>query len=177
MSVSAATKKRKNQVMHRRVIKLDATGAYYKDLNRQIRALAQEGARKFEIHNVYGQRYIGTNLWGIEDRDKIHIRIHGTPGSDMGAFMDGPTLEVIGNAQDATGNTMNCGRIIVHGSAGDVLGYGMRGGEIYVRGNVGYRVGIHMKEYQDKVPTIVIGGTMQDFFGEYMASGAHARIR
>jgi glutamate synthase domain-containing protein 3 len=89
----------------------------------------------------------------------------------MGAFMDGPTLEVFGNAQDATGNTMNCGRIIIHGSAGDVLGYGMRGGEIYVRGNVGYRVGIHMKEYMDKIPTVVIGGTMQDFFGEYMAGG------
>lgn len=171
MSASTATRKKRNRVTPRQVIKLDATGAYYKNLNRQIRALAQEGARKFEIHNVYGQRYLGTNLWGVEDREKIRIRIYGTPGSDMGAFMDGPTLEVFGNAQDATGNTMNCGRIIVHGSAGDVLGYGMRGGEIYVRGNVGYRVGIHMKEYKDKIPTIVIGGTMQDFFGEYMAGG------
>jgi len=171
MSVSTATKKKKNQVTPRQVIKLDAMGAYYKDLNRQIRAMALEGARKFEISNVYGQRYIGTNLWGVEDRDKIRIRVNRTPGSDLGAFMDGPTLEVFGNAQDATGNTMNCGRIIVHGSAGDVLGYGMRGGEIYVRGNVGYRVGIHMKEYRNKIPTIVIGGTMQDFFGEYMAGG------
>lgn len=163
--------KARNPVVSRKVVKLDATGVYYKDLNREIRSLAHEGVRKFEIHNVYGQRYLGTNLWGIDDRDRIRIRVYGTPGSDMGAFMDGPTLEVFGNAQDATGNTMNCGRIVVHGSAGDVLGYGMRGGEIYVRGNVGYRVGIHMKEYMNKVPTIVIGGTMQDFFGEYMAGG------
>ncbi len=168
MSRSTAKKK---AISPRKVFKLDARGVYYKDLNGEIRTLALQGARRFEVDNVFGQRYFGTNLWGIEGRDKIKIRVNGTPGSDLGAFMDGPTVEVFGNAQDATGNTMNCGRIIIHGSAGDVLGYGMRGGEIYVRGNVGYRVGIHMKEYMDKVPTVVIGGTMQDFFGEYMAGG------
>jgi len=171
MSNSTTAKSKKKQTPPRQVVKLDATGSYYKDLNGKIRALAQKGARKFEIQNVYGQRYLGTNLWGIQDREKIRIKVYGTPGSDMGAFMDGPTLEVFGNAQDATGNTMNCGKIIIHGSAGDVLGYGMRGGEIYVKGNVGYRVGIHMKEYMHKIPTIVVGGTMQDFFGEYMAGG------
>jgi len=151
-------------------VQLDAEGIHYKDLNRQIRGLVLEGARNIEIRNVYGQRYIGTNLFGTNRQD-VRINIHGTPGSDLGAFMDGPIMEVFGNVQDATGNTMNTGRIIIHGSAGDILGYGMRGGEIFVRGNVGYRVGIHMKEYTDKVPTIVIGGTVQDFFGEYMAGG------
>lgn len=169
-SARKAKPRKKKTLSPSKWVKIDAQGVYYKDLNRQIRAMANEGARKFEISNVFGQRYIGTNLWGTE-REKIQIRVHGTPGSDLGAFMDGPSIEVFGNAQDATGNTMNCGRIIIHGSAGDVLGYGMRGGEIYVRGNVGYRVGIHMKEYLDKVPTVVIGGTMQDFFGEYMAGG------
>ena len=150
---------------------IDAGGVHYRDLNRRIRSMALAGARCFDVRNVFGQRYLGTNLWGIADRENIMIRINGTPGSDLGAFMDGPTIEVFGNGQDATGNTMNSGRIVIHGSAGDVLGYGMRGGEIYVRGNVGYRVGIHMKEYMDRVPTIVIGGTIQDFFGEYMAGG------
>jgi glutamate synthase domain-containing protein 3 len=152
-------------------VTIDARGIHYKELNRRIRSLAQEGNTVFEVKNVFGQRYFGTNLWGIEEREKIRIKVHGTPGSDLGAFMDGPTIEVMGNVQDATGNTMNGGRIIVHGSAGDILGYGMRGGEIYVRGSVGYRVGIHMKEYMDVIPTIVIGGTIQDFFGEYMAGG------
>jgi glutamate synthase domain-containing protein 3 len=174
MAAKASTAKKrqtKKKASTDKWIKIDATGVYYKDLNRQVRAMALEGARKFEINNVFGQRYLGTNLWGIEDRHKIRFRINGTPGSDMAAFMDGPAIEVHGNAQDAIGNTMNCGKIVIHGSAGDVLGYGMRGGEIYIRGNVGYRVGIHMKEYMDKVPTVVIGGTMQDFFGEYMAGG------
>jgi len=156
--------------MHGTWVQLDAQGIHYKDLNRRIRGLVLDGARNIEIRNVHGQRYIGTNLFGTRRQD-VRINIYGTPGSDLGAFMDGPIMEVFGNVQDATGNTMNSGRIIIHGSAGDILGYGMRGGEIFVRGNVGYRVGIHMKEYTDKVPTIVIGGTVQDFFGEYMAGG------
>jgi len=171
MSTAAAIKSKSRKYSPNKWVKLDATGVYHKDLNRQIRVMALEGAKKFEIRNVFGQRYLATNLWGVPDRHKMKIRVYGTPGSDMAAFMDGPEIEVFGNVQDAIGNTMNCGKIIVHGSAGDVLGYGMRGGEIYIRGNVGYRVGIHMKEYIEKVPTVVIGGTVQDFFGEYMAGG------
>jgi glutamate synthase (NADPH) GltB3 subunit (EC 1.4.1.13) len=66
---------------------------------------------------------------------------------------------------------MNDGEIIVHGHAGDILGLSARGGKIFVRDDVGYRAGIHMKEYQDKKPMVVIGGTAQDFLGEYMAGG------
>jgi glutamate synthase domain-containing protein 3 len=66
---------------------------------------------------------------------------------------------------------MNSGQVVVHGRAGDVTGYAMRGGEILVRDDVGYRVGIHMKEYHEKRPVIVIGGTAQHFLGEYMAGG------
>ena len=162
---------RSENLRSNQTVTIDAKGIHYKELNRRIRSHALEGTESFEVQNVFGQRYFGTNLWGIEDRENIRIRVHGTPGSDLGAFMDGPTIEVMGNVQDATGNTMNGGRIIIHGSAGDILGYGMRGGEIFVRGNVGYRVGIHMKEYMNVVPAIVIGGTIQDFFGEYMAGG------
>jgi glutamate synthase domain-containing protein 3 len=47
----------------------------------------------------------------------------------------------------------------------------MRGGQVYIQGYAGYRAGIHMKEYMDKVPLIVIGGKGGDFLGEYMAGG------
>jgi glutamate synthase domain-containing protein 3 len=66
---------------------------------------------------------------------------------------------------------MDDGEIIIEGRAGDVLGMSMRGGKIFVRDNVGYRTGLHMKEYLDKRPVVVIGGTSQDFLGEYMAGG------
>jgi len=66
---------------------------------------------------------------------------------------------------------MNEGHIIINGHAGDVTGNSMRGGKMFVRDYVGYRVGIHMKEYQKKIPTIVIGQTAGDFLAEYMAGG------
>ncbi len=99
------------------------------------------------------------------------IEVHGTPGNDLGAFMKGPSIIVYGNAQDGCGNTMDDGKIVIHGHAGDIVGYSMRGGSIFIRDDVGYRVGIHMKEYKEKKPIIVVGGTAQDFLGEYMAGG------
>jgi glutamate synthase domain-containing protein 3 len=148
------------------VVRIDATGIYYRELNARLRDVVTNGTQKIELHNVYGQRYIGTDL----DRP-VEIEIFGTPGNDLGAFMDGPRIIIRGNAQDGCGNTMNSGEIIVHGHAGDITGLSARGGKIFVREDVGYRAGIHMKEYQDKKPALIIGGTAQDFLGEYMAGG------
>ncbi|MBM2825041.1 MAG: hypothetical protein HW402_705 [Dehalococcoidales bacterium] len=154
------------QVMANQSVKIDASGIFYKDLNARLRELVADGVNKIELHNVCGQRYIGTDL------DKpVEIEIFGTPGNDLGAFMNGPRIIVHGNAQDGCGNTMNEGEIIIHGHAGDTLGLSARGGKIFVREDVGYRVAIHMKEYEAKKPVVVIGGTAQDFLGEYMAGG------
>jgi glutamate synthase domain-containing protein 3 len=148
------------------VVKIDASGVFHRDLNAKLRDAVSNGTQKIELLNLYGQRYIGTDL------DKpVEIEIFGTPGNDLGAFMDGPRIIIRGNAQDGCGNTMNGGEIMVHGHAGDILGFSARGGKIFVREDVGYRAGIHMKEYGDKKPVVVIGGTAQDFLGEYMAGG------
>lgn len=148
-------------------VTVDAGGVHYRVLNDKVRELARSGGNLIDLRNINGQRYLGT---GINNND-VNIIIHGTPGNDLGAFMDGPRMEVFANAQDAVCNTMNSGKVIIHGHAGDVLGYGMRGGRLYVRGNVGYRVGIHMKAYGSQAPVIIAGGTAGDFFGEYMAGG------
>jgi len=148
------------------VYRINAEGLYYRDLNRILRVLCCNGAKKVEIHGVCGQRYIGTNL-----DSTMQIDLHGTPGNDLGAFMNGPKISIQGNVQDACGNTMNEGLIVVHGCAGDLAGHSMRGGRIFIRDGVGYRVGIHMKEYQNKKPKLIIGGVAQDFFAEYMAGG------
>lgn len=145
---------------------LETRGVPYRELNARIHALVGEGARAIRLNGLVGQRYIGTNL-----RRAVHLTVAGVPGNDLGAFMDGPSIEVLGSAQDGCGNTMNGGTIVIHGSAGDIIGHSMRGGEIYVRDSVGYRVGIHMKEYETVRPVIVIGGTAQHFLGEYMAGG------
>jgi glutamate synthase domain-containing protein 3 len=148
------------------IVKIDAYGLSHRELNTKLREAVSNGTQKIELRNVYGQRYIGTDL-----NKAVDIEIFGVPGNDLGAFMDGPRIIVRGNAQDGCGNTMNNGEIIVHGHAGDIIGLSARGGKIFVRDDVGYRAGIHMKEYQDKKPVLVIGGTAQDFFGEYMAGG------
>ncbi|MFC1906286.1 hypothetical protein ACFLV9_00365 [Chloroflexota bacterium] len=147
-------------------VKIDATGVYYRDLNSKLRDIVNRGVGEIELNNVCGQRYIGTDL-----NQPVKIEIFGTPGNDLGSFMNGPRVIVHGNAQDGCGNTMNDGEIIVHGRAGDIAGLSARGGKIYIREDAGYRAGIHMKEYQDKKPALVIGGTAQDFLGEYMAGG------
>ena len=164
----------------------------YTELNRIIRQKPGE----YTLSNVNGQRYIGCGL-GSE----FKINIHGTPGNDLGAFMDGASVNVFGNCQDATGNSMNQGRIIVHGSASDTAGYAMRNGEIFIQGNAGYRVAIHLKQYVAKpqgqkdevlppnkpdsalptskqeptlsgdIPKVVVGGKTGSFLGEYMAGG------
>ena len=131
------------------------------ELNRQIRA-SEDDVR---IGGCYGQRFIGAGMRGKK------IAITGTPGNALGAYLDGGIIDVNGNAQDAVGDTMNDGKIIVHGSAGDALGYAMRGGSIFIRDDAGYRAGIHMKEYKDKKPAIIIGGKAGSFLGEYLAGG------
>ena len=153
-------------ILEEGVARIDSAGLHYRDLNLILRNLRESETKRIELHNVHGQRYIGTSL-----RGDVEIIIDGTPGNDLGAFMDGPRIHVYGNAQDGCGNTMNSGEIIVHGSAGDIPGYAMRGGRLFIEGNVGYRAGIHMKEYGGQVPSMIIGGTAGDFLAEYLAGG------
>lgn len=134
----------------------------FQQLNEQIHACQDT---EITLTDVMGQRYIASGLSGKR------LAIHGIPGNALGAYVDDCRVEVFGNAQDATGDTMNAGEIIIHGSSGDATGYAMRGGMILVEGNVGYRAGIHMKAYKDQVPVLVVGGEAGSFLGEYQAGG------
>jgi len=145
---------------------IDAKGVYYKQLNESVKKAIKNGERRIKLTNVCGQYYIADGI-----KEDVLIEVEGVPGQDLGAFMNGPTIVVKNNAQDTLGNTMDAGKIVVHGLAGDVLGYGMRGGKMHILNDVGYRVGIHMKQYKEKVPVIIVGGKAGDFFGEYMAGG------
>jgi len=148
-------------------MKIDAEDLHYKELNDRIRKAVESSEMEIEISNVNGHRYIGAGL----KEDDLKIGIEGVPGNDLAAFMDGPEIKVRDNVQDAVGNTMNSGKVVIDGSAGDVIGHSMRGGSIYVRGDAGCRSGIHMKAYKEFFPVVIIGGSVQDFFGEYMAGG------
>ena len=140
---------------------LDATDLDYAALNEKIKRCGE----KVQIRNCLGQRFIGAGL------SQKEISISGIPGNALGAYLNGAKITVYANAQDAVGDTMNNGCIVIHGNIGDAAGYAMRGGEIFVQGNAGYRAGIHMKEYGEKVPVLVIGGCAGSFLGEYQAGG------
>ena len=142
------------------------TTLYTKDPDhRALNEAVRRAGDSVRITGCLGQRFIGAGMSGIR------IEIDGIPGNALGAYLNGAEITVDGNAQDAVGDTMNGGRIVVHGSIGDAAGYAMRGGEIFVRDDAGYRAGIHMKEYKDKVPVLVIGGCAGSFLGEYQAGG------
>jgi glutamate synthase domain-containing protein 3 len=147
-------------------IRIDAKGMHYTPLNAAIRAAVASGARKIELDHVMGQRFIADGL-----RGDVEIIINGVPGGDLGMFMSGPTCIVHGNCEHAPGNTMDSGTIVIHGNAGDAVAHSMRGGMIFVRDDIGYRGGIHMKQYNEKRPILVIGGSARAFLGEYMAGG------
>ena len=140
---------------------INAEGRDYQELNEQIR----EAGNSCTITNCCGQRFLAAGMINKE------ITIEGIPGNALGAYLNGAKITVYANAQDAVGDTMNAGRIVIHGSIGDAAGYAMRGGEIYIQGNAGYRAGIHMKEYGEKIPALVIGGCAGSFLGEYQAGG------
>lgn len=133
---------------------------------RQINEIiASSSDSELTFTDVNGQRFIADGMRGKS------VKIIGVVGNASGAYMDSGKLIVEGNAQDALGDTMNGGEIYVSGNSGDATGYAMRGGEIYIAGNVGYRAGIHMKEYGEDKPVVVIGGVSGDFLGEYQAGG------
>ncbi len=133
----------------------------YKELNDKLR----KADKACKIENCCGQRFIAA---GMSEKT---ITIDGVPGNALGAYLNGASITVNANAQDAVGDTMNDGEIVIHGNIGDAAGYAMRGGRIYVKSNGGYRAGIHMKEYKEKVPVMVIGGVVGSFLGEYQAGG------
>lgn len=147
-------------------MKIDAAGLHFRELGERVRAAVDAGEKRVEIANACGQRYIGTGLTaGVE------IEVSGIPGNDLGAFMNGPAIRVRGNAQDAVANTMSGGLISVEGHVGDLLAHSMRGGTVLVRDSAGYRVGIHMKAFGERFPVVVVGNTVGDYAGEYMAGG------
>lgn len=142
---------------------IDATALDLFELNKKIKSVK---SRKITVNNVLGQRFIGSGVDG-----KKSIEIYGTPGNALGAYLNNCDITVYGNAQDAIGDTMNSGTITVYGNSGDATGYAMRGGLIMIKGNIGYRGGIHMKEYKEHKPIIVVGGCAGNFLGEYQAGG------
>ena len=138
---------------------------HFAEANEAVRE-ALANADTVVIERAFAQRYLGCAMPAGK-----RLEIHGVPGNDLACYMDGGSIEVFGNAQDQVGNTMNRGCVVIHGRCGDALGYSMRGGRVFVRDGCGWRAGIHMKQYGEHRPVLVIGGDAGSFLGEYLAGG------
>ena len=135
-------------------MKIDAKGLSYRALDRQIRD-AEDA--QIQIDHCCGQRFIGAG-----SRDK-QITIHGTPGNALGCYLNGSRIDVHGSGQDAIGDTMNDGMICIYGQRRRRLRLRHARRKDLCPGNAGYRTGIHMKEYKDKKPIIIIGNEVGSF--------------
>ncbi|BBG24098.1 Glutamine--fructose-6-phosphate aminotransferase [Sulfuracidifex tepidarius] len=147
---------------------IDAINLSSEELNSRLEELSWKG--KLTIKGVNGQRFIGNTLpfKGIKG---LEVHLYGVVGNSMANLNEGNTFHVHGNVQDDCCDTMHGGKVVVDGDARDVIGQTFQGGVIVVKGNAGNRVGIQMREYQNKKPYLIIGGMVDDYLGEYMAGG------
>ena len=74
---------------------LNANEIGYYDLNKKI---VECDDNDITITDAMGQRYIGCGVAGKT------ITVEGTPGNALGAYLDGSTIIVHGNGQDAIGD-------------------------------------------------------------------------
>jgi len=101
------------------------------------------------------------------------LRVVGSVGMHLGAFMKGGAIEVSANASDWLGAEMSGGLIRIRGNAGGQAGAAYRGsrtgmtdGTILIDGSAGLEVGMRMKRGM-----IAVGGTVKDFTGLEMKGG------
>jgi formylmethanofuran dehydrogenase subunit C len=111
--------------------------------------------------------------WIGKEMSRGHIRVAGSVGMHLGAYMTGGRIDVAGNAADWVGGEMSGGTIHIRGSAGGQLGAayrgsitGMNGGTILVEGTAGIELGMRMKR-----GLIAIRGQVRDFAGLQMKGG------
>jgi glutamate synthase domain-containing protein 3 len=152
---------------------IETTGLDFKTINAKIASAFAQGEREITVENVNGQRYIGigssTRRGG--DRSNFKVTIRGYPGNCLANLNDGVDFEIFGNVADDLADTMHEGSVVVHGNVRDVAGQALQGGHIFIRGSAGNRLAIQMREYKHRKPFIVVGETVDDYLGEYMAGG------
>jgi glutamate synthase (ferredoxin) len=139
----------------------------------------------FPIANT--DRSVGTRLSGeiagingdagLGD-ERLHIRLSGTAGQSLGAFLSkGVDIELDGVGNDYVGKGMGGGTIAIRPftasstvpqGAGNACLYGATGGELYVAGVVGQRFAV-----RNSGATAVVEGT-SDHPCEYMTGGSVA---
>ncbi|GAB4367906.1 MAG: hypothetical protein Kow0042_08790 [Calditrichia bacterium] len=159
-------------------ILIDATGFQPEgtDPEKSLSALLAEayrvGWRRFVLYRVNGQRLISTAVMGTSDTDDVIMDVYGAPGEYFGAFMQGGTVRLHGNAQNFAAMCMHHGHLQIFGNAGKVCGYASKGGEVYILGNIVDRAwtnSVNDSRCQDLKVHIL--GTASKYAGESLMGG------
>jgi glutamate synthase domain-containing protein 3 len=162
------------------MVEIDASQFSVRELNRQIRSLAESGETEIRVLHPGAQHNIGVGIV-----HPITLTIQGSAGYFCAGLCDGPNvtvdgnvgwgfgdnlmngrLEVKGNAGAVCGVAMRSGQILIHGNMGSRSGQVMKGGSIVCRGDAGYRAGSMMMG-----GTIIILGSTREALAEFMMDG------
>ena len=122
------------------MVSLDASELTTREINKQIKALAEEGVDEIVITNPAARHNLAVGI-----RRPCNIKIEGSVGYYAASQLDGPEISIDGNAGWALGENLMSGKISLSRSAGASVAASMRGGEVFVGGNAGARAGISMK--------------------------------
>ncbi|MCP5048894.1 MAG: hypothetical protein GY940_17115, partial [bacterium] len=134
--------------------------------------LHTSGWRRFILYNTRGQRLISTAVMGDEDTDDVVMDVYGSAGEYFGAFMQGGTIRLHGNAQNFCAMGMHHGDLYIYGNAGKVNGYASKGGRVFILGDVvdrGWANSVNDSRCQDL--EIFILGSATKYTGESLMGG------
>ncbi|KAA3614970.1 MAG: FAD-binding protein [Calditrichaeota bacterium] len=130
------------------------------------------GWRQFIIYRVHGQRLISTAVMGKGDTDDVEMDVYGSAGEYFGAFMQGGTIRMHGNAQNFAAMCMHHGNLYIYGNAGKVCGYGSKGGKVFIMGNVVDRVWTNsVNDSRTQQLDVLILGSATKYAGESLMGG------
>lgn len=130
------------------------------------------GWRRFILYHVRGQRLISTAVMGNKSTDDVIMDVYGSPGEYFGAFMQGGTIRLHGNAQNFCAMCMHHGNLFIFGNAGKVCGYASKGGKVFIMGNVVDRIWTNsVNDARTQSLQVMILGSATKYAGESLMGG------
>ncbi|MEE4310989.1 MAG: glutamate synthase-related protein [candidate division KSB1 bacterium] len=131
-----------------------------------------KGWRDFILYRVRGQRLISPAVMGRVNTDDVTMDVFGAAGEYFGAFMQGGTVRLHGNAQNFCAMCMHHGNLYIFGNAGKVCGYASKGGKVFIMGDVvdrGWTNSVNDSRCQDL--EVCILGSATKYAGESLMGG------
>ena len=131
------------------------------EVNKQIRALMEEGYGDITVRNPGAKHSLGVGILS-----RLNLRFEGSLGYFGCGLLDGPNVVITGRVGWSWAENMMSGTLVVKKNAGSTFGAAIRGGDLVCHGDVGSRTGIDQKG-----GTIIVGGKTGAFSGFMMQRG------